>query len=318
MSHNILITGASGYLGGTLLDALSSASLPAYNTLYALVRTEAQAQAVKKYGALPLFIDLSSPEAVTSAITSHKITIVYHLHEPRDLTTPTYIEALAQVKKETGHEVHFLFTTGAKLFSEFAGAPTDRPLLDNDPALHEIHKAHAAHAPVSLLAQGVQANTLVVDTATRLGVRSYIFAPCIVYGPGRGFGNKISIQTVAVVKAAKGVRRMYKVDKGRPTWPVCHVDDNAGLYVEILRGILNGKDIGHGEKGYFLAASGSMAWDDIYAAMGKALKKRGVVDEEEVAVADEAVMEKMGEAMECPGAYVPMMLGGLYVSPSPV
>jgi hypothetical protein len=35
-------------------------------------------------------------------------------------------------------------------------------------------------------------------------------------GKGEGFGNKISIQTVAVVKAAKAVGRVYKVDDGKP------------------------------------------------------------------------------------------------------
>ena len=35
-------------------------------------------------------------------------------------------------------------------------------------------------------------------------------------GEGEGFGNKISIQTVAVVKAAKALQRVYKVDRGEP------------------------------------------------------------------------------------------------------
>lgn len=59
-------------------------------------------------------------------------------------------------------------------------------------------------------------NSVVIEESERLGVRSYIFAPCIVYGKGEGFGNVISIQTVAVVQAAKAMGRVYKVDEGRP------------------------------------------------------------------------------------------------------
>jgi Na+-transporting NADH:ubiquinone oxidoreductase subunit NqrE len=47
-------------------------------------------------------------------------------------------------------------------------------------------------------------------------VKSYIFVPCVVYGEGKGFGNKISIQDVAIVKAALAAGRVYKVDDGNP------------------------------------------------------------------------------------------------------
>lgn len=37
-----------------------------------------------------------------------------------------------------------------------------------------------------------------------------------VDGKGEGFGNKISIQTVDIVQAAKATGRVYKVDDGKP------------------------------------------------------------------------------------------------------
>lgn len=51
-----------------------------------------------------------------------------------------------------------------------------------------------------------------IDAAESHSVRSYIFVPCIVYGKGEGFGNPISIQTVAIIRAAKRMRRIYTVD----------------------------------------------------------------------------------------------------------
>lgn len=309
MSPNILFTGASGYLGGSFLHLLKNAGLPSH-TIYAVVRSDEQAEAVKQYNAVPIAIDLSNTEAVSSAIITNKITIIFHLHDPLDSTTPAWIKALATVKQQTGQHVHFLFTTGAKLFSSHAGAPTE-PFSDTDPKLFEIHKEQPGNAPIDAMGFGASCNNLVTSTAEAHGVNSYIFAPCIVYGQGLGFGNKISIQTTAVVKAAKAMRKVYKVDEGRPTWPVCHVEDNSTLYLEILRAILEGKNIGHGKDGYFLASPGSVAWDDIYAAMAEALKKRGVIDDEKVERADKQTLEKMGEGLECPGDFVPMQLGGL-------
>jgi hypothetical protein len=43
-------------------------------------------------------------------------------------------------------------------------------------------------------------------------VSTYIYIPCIVYGEGSGFGNHISIQTVAIVKAAKALRQVIDVE----------------------------------------------------------------------------------------------------------
>jgi nucleoside-diphosphate-sugar epimerase len=121
-----------------------------------------------------------------------------------------------------------------------------------------------------------------IDTAEAHGVRSYIFVPCIVYGRGFAFGNVDSVQTVAVFKAAKALRQVYKVDDGTPTWPVHHILDTTSPFIKMLRAMLEGRNIGHGKRGYYLASSGAVMWDDIYAAIGKAVKKRGLVDEESV------------------------------------
>jgi nucleoside-diphosphate-sugar epimerase len=307
MSHRILITGASGYLGGTLLARWKDARLPTYSKLYALVRTDDQAAAVKQYDAEPITVNLEDNNSIAKAITDNQITIVYYLFDAWGKTIIPFIEALAEVKKSTGSDVHFLFTTGAKMFSSHAGAPTDNPLLDTDSDMYDLQKRQKGQP---LVQEAIDANTRVIDAAEVLGVRSYIFVPCIVYGKGEGFGNPMSIQTVAIVQAARKVRGVYKVDEGRPSWPVCHVVDNAMLYVEILRGILEGKDIGHGKNGFYLASSGGITWDELYAAMAIALKKRGIVDDDNIKKADDAIMEEMGEALGCPGFAVPIQLGG--------
>lgn len=116
---------------------------------------------------------------------------------------------------------------------------------------------------------------------------------------------------VAIVKAAKKAGRVYKTDEGRPTWPVCHVLDTTALYFQILKRILEGKNIAHGRNGYYFAASGSVAWEDIYSAMAEALKKRGVVEDANVTMADSQALKLMGEGIGCPVEIVPVQLGGL-------
>ncbi|KAK1480621.1 hypothetical protein CTAM01_14287 [Colletotrichum tamarilloi] len=308
-SHNILITGASGYLGGTLLARWASASLTGYDKLFALVRTDAQREQVKQYGAEPLTFSPRDEQAVRNVVIQNRITIVFYLIDAfESVGQENFIKALGEVKSQTGLDVHLLHTSGAKIFSGLAGAPTDSPLLDTDPKLYEIQKAQ--EPPISFMQKPVETNTRVIDLAQANGVKSYVFAPCIVYGRGEGLGNPISIQTVDIVKAARAAGQVYSVTPGRPTWPVCHVIDNTSLYLQILRSILNGEKPEYGKNGYYLAASGSVTWDDLYEAIAKALKVRNVITDERVVPADETALGKMAHGLGTESSLVQMRLAG--------
>ncbi|KAH7394508.1 hypothetical protein BKA66DRAFT_410827 [Pyrenochaeta sp. MPI-SDFR-AT-0127] len=309
MLHSVLITGASGYLGGALLAQLSRTSLPPHEKLYALVRSKEQAEAVTKYGALPLVLDFRDQDRVIESIVNAKISVIYFLIDAgkSELQIPM-IKALGEVKKQTGQDVHFLHTSGAKLFSQHVGFPTDRVIVDSDPELYDLLRN--SKPPHAVMGQALKTNNVIIDTAESYGVRSYIFIPCIVYGEGEGFGNRISIQTTAVVKAAKSVRAVHDVNSEGAIWPVCHIHDNTTLYVELLRQILLGQELGNGKNGYYLASSGAVAWIDIYTAMAKSLAKRNVVDSEEVKKVDDAALGKIGQALACPKEMVAVQIGG--------
>ncbi|KAF2868834.1 hypothetical protein BDV95DRAFT_124442 [Massariosphaeria phaeospora] len=312
MPHNILVTGGSGYLGGTLLSRWGSADLPEYGKLFALVRTPKQEEEVAKYGAEPLTFSPRDEGAVREALVKHHITVIYFLIDAFESTSQVYfISALAEVKKSTGQDVHFLHTSGAKIFSSHAGTPTGEPILDTDPYLYDIQKQQVP--PIPSMQTAINTNCTTVEQGEKFGVKTYIFVPCVVYGQGEGFGNQTSIQTVSIVKAAKGVRRVYELENTTQEpqiWPVCHILDNITLYLAILRSILNNEDPGHGRRGYYLAASGSVAWKDLYSAMAIGLANRGVIDDATVTTAKEDDVERMAVALKTEKSWVGLQLAG--------
>lgn len=123
MAHRILITGASGYLGGTMLAHFKHAQLPTFDKLYALVRTDSQAEAVKGYRADPLNLDLKDESAIHKAVFDNSITIVFFLIDAMSASTQThFIKALGEVKRSTGRDTHFIHVS----YQYVAGMTTSR------------------------------------------------------------------------------------------------------------------------------------------------------------------------------------------------
>lgn len=70
--QKILITGASGYIGGSLISLIQSQSLVDASRIYALVRKDEHEAAVRKLGLHPLRFNLDDKTEVEEAIVRNE------------------------------------------------------------------------------------------------------------------------------------------------------------------------------------------------------------------------------------------------------
>ncbi|GKT89578.1 NAD dependent epimerase/dehydratase family protein [Colletotrichum tofieldiae] len=70
--------------------------------------------------------------------------------------------------------------------------------------------------------------------------------------------------------------------------------------------IINGDKTGCGKRGYYLAASGDVIWDGLYAAIVKALHKQGIIYDGSVVPSSGTALRKMAEGLGTDTSLVPI------------
>ncbi|KAJ7118723.1 hypothetical protein C8R44DRAFT_789091 [Mycena epipterygia] len=311
----ILLTGASGYIGGVLLNKIKS-DLPGIK-VYTLVRTADQAEKVESLGAHPVQFDLKNDQGeIMKAVVDNGVTILIHTADALDFgPAQKFIEALAEVKKQTGQEVHFIHTSGAKVFSSHAGVQlAPGSVMSDTQDVYTVQKT--SKSPHALMDQAVKTNVSILDLSESLDVRSYILVPPMVYGPGEGFGNKISIQFVAIVRIGVALQYLPQIPGDDETWALCHLQDLVSLYMTLLKSITAGNNPPSGKHGYYFAENGVFSWKALYEGIASRLASLGYFKGPQTAgkialvKATEVDIQRAAEVLEVPPAFVPVSVAG--------
>ncbi|EGU84907.1 hypothetical protein FOXB_04488 [Fusarium oxysporum f. sp. conglutinans Fo5176] len=172
MSRNILITGAAGYIVGSIVaNLLSKHPETTKQQVFAAVRTDEQAKALSTLGINVLKVDLSDEQTVVNEISSHKISVIVHAANSinPELALPL-INALAKQKESAGKPTHFIHTSGLSAFYANSGWPrtvnkdtdavfeTEKEFADSYPIRKSMHKPKVLHhSLLYLLSSSLQA-----------------------------------------------------------------------------------------------------------------------------------------------------------------
>ena len=281
----ILLTGATGFIGGTILHHLLSSSLPnlkaKHFTLTVLVRDASRAAAYTACWGIRvnavIYEGLDDIEKTATVASQHDLvinmTLGFHAASAQALLT-----GLARRKAETGRGVYMLHLSGA---SNLADQPVtrayieDREFDDVRDDVYEYERMRNALRPYHQRTTELG----VVDRSLELGVRTVVVMPPLVFGKGKGLFNRVSVQIPVYVEAAVRRGQAVVVGEGSGELDHVHVEDLAELYAILVEEILNdgGERLPQGKKGIVFASNGRHTWMEVAQRVARAVGGEGRV-----------------------------------------
>jgi nucleoside-diphosphate-sugar epimerase len=200
----VFLTGATGYIGSAVADALQKAG----HKVSGLARTPEKAKLLEERGVRASLGDLLQPETVTAP--ARAAGGVIHTANTNDANAAqadtATVRAILQTLEGTGKP--FIYTSGVWVLGSTGEKEADERTPLN---------------PTPLVAHRAAIEQEVLGSKSR-GVRTIVIRPALVYGRGGSIPNMIA-------QSAREMGAARYVGDGRNRWPFVDVDDLAQLYV---------------------------------------------------------------------------------------
>ncbi|BCS25471.1 NAD-dependent epimerase/dehydratase family protein [Aspergillus puulaauensis] len=286
MSSKILLAGATGYVGGTVLSTLLNTQDAAIKnaSISVLVRNTQQAQVLEEKGISTVQVgDYTDTTAIAELASGYDVIVNGASGFELGLAT-ALIEGLAQRKKKLGVEVHYIHTSGttniadSPLLDLYPGYKAD-PISDSSPAqlTSELRRLDAASPYIQR-----SVDLAVMDKGKATGVKTHSICLPMLFGVGTGLFRTVSGQIPILVRGAIQARQAWLVGDGSALKGYVHIKDAARVYEIAVSRVLRGLSVPYGEEGVMFVGDREYTWNEVgekIASVGKAL---GVLDTDKV------------------------------------
>jgi nucleoside-diphosphate-sugar epimerase len=256
---NIFITGASGYIGGSVAVAL----LQKGYRIRGLTRTQNGADQLRFLGIEPVIGQLDDINLLTQEARFADAVI-----NTASADHQGAVETLIAAMRDSGKAL--LHTSGSSIIGDDVrgDCSTSAIFSEDTPLVIDARK------------QARRAIDLLVVNAAALNIRSAVIIPSLIYGSGSGV-NKQSIQLPFLVANAQKQKAVQIVGKGLNVWSNVHIDDLVDLYVLALEKATKGS--------FYFAENGEASFLEIAKTISQRL---GGLKVEHLSA--EAAIEKWG------------------------
>lgn len=208
----ILITGITGYIGGSIAKKLLEKS---YEVI-GLVRNESHVQELESLGIKTVVGNIHNEDLIKTAVAG--VDAVIHNADSADdaYAVDNFIKAL-----EGSHKT-FIFTSGSAIFGG----------KENGKRSDFVYREDYPLTPRLEMASRVLINNYVLQSVQK-DIRSIVIVPTMVYGEGLGI-KKDSIQIPALINFSQKKGHGVYFGEGENIWSNLHIEDLADLYVLVL------------------------------------------------------------------------------------
>lgn len=205
----IFITGASGYIGGTIAERLIKAG----TRVRGLVRGQANADCLSNRGIEPVIGDLNDEDLLIRE-ASKADGVINAASADHAASVQALIKGLAGTSKPLLH------TSGSSIIGDdVRGGQRSESIFDEYTPL-VVQELKQPRRNIDLMVLGASAKN----------VRSVVICPSLIYGQGSGLNrNSVQIPFLAANAQQQGVVQI--VGPGLNVWSNVHIDDVVDLYL---------------------------------------------------------------------------------------
>jgi len=286
---NIFLTGATGYIGGSILTALLQHSNASNFHITALIR--GVDERVKKLALLNVTPIVGSNESfdIIEKVATESHVVIHTANSSDDLaSTQAIISGLNKRTKTTEKPAIYIHTSGTCVIGEDVRGKkgSDKVYTDLDPAQINGLSDKKIYRNVDLFIINSADENPLIKTA--------IIIPPLIYGFGTGLFNRTSVQLPCLIKAALKRHKAEMIGSGEATWDSVHIADLCDAYMIIFDQLIAayGPDakpnvqpnpyLTTGREGYYFVENGAYTWRQLSEKIGEVLYKKGIVKSSEV------------------------------------
>ncbi|KAJ7255829.1 NAD(P)-binding protein [Mycena haematopus] len=292
---NFLLTGATGYVGGSVLAQFLAHPRADTFQFTVLVRDPKKAEKFKDLG-VKAVVGSHSDAALVERLAS-EAAVVIAAADADDLGAAK--ATLAGLKKRhaaSGVVPIFIHTSGTGVIIEDAKglSPGTKIYDDSDPDQIASLPPTQPHREVDLAITAADAEGY---------VKTYIILPSTIYGLASnrlvdlGIQNPHSIQIPKLISVSLDRGQAGMVGEGKNLWPNVEIHEVADLYTTLYDKIVADPATGHGRNGFYFGASGEHSLYDVGKAIGEALVKLGKSKSAEPTPFTQAEFDKYPDAI---------------------